>query len=441
MTKKIIFLGCCMLSFILRGQHSFSLEEAQSFGLQNNIEIQNAYLNVKHASKQMLETVSIGLPQIHAEAQWQNFPEVPTSLVPASQFDPNAPDDVYAEMQFGIPHTTTGSITASQLIFNGSYIVGLKAAKSFMNFAKISKDLTESQIKDSITTAYFNVLIAQESHEFLKNIVQVHKDIVTETEERYNNGFVEDIEVDRMAMVLAKMEMQYNNVQRQSEITEAYLKLIIGIPLTETVTLTDSLQYLLDTSVDFKLEKAQVKNRLEYQIADLNIELKKLDMRRYQTDKLPNIAAFASIGSSTMGSEFSAFEGNAKWYPNQLIGLKITLPIFDGLGGTARIQKARIKYEQAKNEKLLITQSLELAHLAAQSNYLNAISNLNHQENNLELSKKIYEKTMTKYKEGLVSSIELSQAGTDYLETNTDFSKSIHNLLISNMNYQRSLGK
>jgi len=244
-----------------------------------------------------------------------------------------------------------------------------------------------------------------------------------------------------MAMVLAKMEMQYNNVQRQSEITEAYLKLIIGIPLTETVTLTDSLQYLLDTSVDFKLEKAQVKNRLEYQIADLNIELKKLDMRRYQTDKLPNIAAFASIGSSTMGSEFSAFEGNAKWYPNQLIGLKITLPIFDGLGGTARIQKARIKYEQAKNEKLLITQSLELAHLAAQSNYLNAISNLNHQENNLELSKKIYEKTMTKYKEGLVSSIELSQAGTDYLETNTDFSKSIHNLLISNMNYQRSLGK
>ena len=385
MTKKIIFLGCCMLSFIIQGQHSFSLEEAQSVGLQNNLEIQNAYLDVKHASKQMLETVSIGLPQIHAEAQWQNFPEVPTSLVPASQFNPNAPDDVYTEMQFGIPHTTTGSITASQLIFNGSYIVGLKATRSFMNFAEISKDLTENQIKDSITTAYFNVLIAKENHEFLENIVQVHKDIVTETEERYSNGFLEDIEVDRMAMVLAKMEMQYNNVQRQSEIAEAYLKLIIGIPLSDSVTLTDSLQSILDSSVNFKLEKAQIKNRLEYQIADLNIELKKLDMRRYQTDKLPSVAAFASIGSSAMGSDFNAFEEDTKWYPNQLIGLKITLPIFDGLGGTARIQKARIKYEQAKNEKELLTQTLKLAHLAAQSNYLNAISNFNHQENNLVL--------------------------------------------------------
>jgi len=441
MTKKIIFLGFCLLSFIIRAQHSFSLEEAQNIGLENNLEIQNAYLNVKHASKQMLETVSVGLPQIHAEAQWQNFPEVPTSLVPASQFDPSAPDDVYTEMQFGIPHTTSGSITASQLIFSGSYIVGLKAAKSFMKFAEISKDLTEKQIKDSITTAYFNVLITKENYTFLKNIVEVHKDIVTETEERYSNGFLEDIEVDRMTMVLSTMEMQLNNVQRQTEIAEAYLKLIIGLPLSDSITLTESLQSILDASVSFNLGKSQIKNRLEYQIADLNIELKKLDMRRYQTEKLPRITAFASTGSSAMGSDFNAFEKEAKWYPNQLIGLKITFPIFDGLGGTARIQKARIKYEQAKNEKELISQSLELAHLAAQSHYLNAINNFKHQQSNLILAEKIYTKTTTKYKEGLVSSIELSQTGTEYLETSTNFSKSIHNLLISNLNYQRSLGK
>jgi outer membrane protein TolC len=173
----------------------------------------------------------------------------------------------------------------------------------------------------------------------------------------------------------------------------------------------------------------------------MNIKLKKLDMRRYQTDKLPTVAAFASVGSSAMGSDFNAFEKGTHWYPSQLIGLKITVPIFNGLGGTARIQKARVKYEQAKNDKNQLAESLELAYLTAQSNYLNAISNYNHQENNLVLSKKIYDKTLTKYNEGLVSSIELSQAGTEYLETNTNFSKSIYNLLISNLNYQRSLGK
>ena len=441
MNKRIIFTLCCLLNFFIQAQHNFTVQEAQDYGLNNNHDIKNAQLDVKHAAKQMLETISVGLPQINAEVEWQNFLEVPTSLVPASQFNPEAPDNIYTEMQFGIPHKTNASISASQLIFNGSYIVGLKAAKSFMNFAELSKDLTESQIKDSIATAYFNVLIAKENRDFLENIVVVHKDIVDEIETRYLNGFVEDLEVDRMSLVLSQMEMQYANVQRQTEIAEAYLKLIIGIPLEENLTLSDSLPKLLDSSVNFQLEEAQIQNRLEYQMADLKVKLKELDMRRYQTDKLPSVVAFAAFGSSAMGADFNAFEKEINWYPSQLIGLKISLPIFDGLGGMARIQQAHLKYEQAKNDKNQITESLELAFLASQSNYLNAISNYNHEQNNVILSKKIYDKTLAKYREGLVSSMELSEAGTDYLETSTNLSQSIYNLLINNLNYQRSLGK
>jgi len=441
MNKRIIFTLCCLLNFFIQAQHNFTVQEAQDYGLNNNHDIKNAQLDVKHAAKQMLETISVGLPQINAEVEWQNFIEVPTTLVPASQFNPEAPDNIYTEMQFGIPHKTNASISASQLIFNGSYIVGLKAAKSFMNFAELSKDLTESQIKDSIATAYFNVLIAKENRDFLENIVVVHKDIVDEIETRYLNGFVEDLEVDRMSLVLSQMEMQYANVQRQTEIAEAYLKLIIGIPLEENLTLSDSLPKLLDSSVNFQLEEAQIQNRLEYQMADLKVKLKELDMRRYQTDKLPSVVAFAAFGSSAMGADFNAFEKEINWYPSQLIGLKISLPIFDGLGGMARIQQAHLKYEQAKNDKNQITESLELAFLASQSNYLNAISNYNHEQNNVILSKKIYDKTLAKYREGLVSSMELSEAGTDYLETSTNLSQSIYNLLINNLNYQRSLGK
>ena len=441
MNKKSILSLLFLLSSISYAQSSLSLEEAQKYGLENNEEIKNAFLDVKHASKQLLETVSIGLPKINAELQWQNFLEVPTTLAPASQFNPNAPDDVYTEMQFGIPHTTNASISANQLIFSGSYIVGLKAARSFMNFAEIKKDLTENQIMDSIATAYFNVLIAEENHDFLEDIVEVHKDIVEETKARFENGFLEDIEVDRMALVLSQMEMQYYSAKRFMEISESYLKLLIGIPLDEALTLTDSLPSLLQQSVDFQLENTQIKNSLEYQIADVNTELKKLDMRRYQSEKLPTISAFASTGKSAMGADFNAFEENTHWYPSQMVGIHVAIPIFDGLGGEARIQKARIKYQQAKNERKQVEEGLKLAHLTAQSTYLTAISNYNHEENNLALSKKIYEKTLTKYHEGLVSSIELSEAGGDYLKTKTNFSTSIYNLLISNLNYQRSLGK
>ena len=442
MTKGIIsIIFCLTTSYYTQAQNVFSIKEAQEQALNNNYDIKNAQLDVEHASKKMQETLSVGLPQINADIEWQNFIEVPTTLVPASQFNPEAPDNIYTEMQFGIPHSTNASITASQLIFNGSYLVGLKAAKYFMKFAEARKNLTESQIKDSVATAYFNVLIAKENSDFIESIVHIHKDIVEEIQEKYLNGFVEDLEVDRMSLILSQMEMQYANTQRQTEIAEAYLKLIIGTPLEDEIILSDSLEQLLNASVNFKLEEAQIENRLEYKMADMKIRLKELDMRRHQSNYLPTVSAFASIGRNAMGVDFNAFEEDVNWYPSQLIGVKISLPIFDGLGGMAKTQQARLIYEQAKNDKNQITANLKLAFLASQSNYLNAISNYNHEQNNVILSKKIYNKTLEKYREGLVSSIELSEAGNDYLETSTNLSQSIYNLLINNLNYQRCLGK
>ena len=442
MTKGIISIAFCLItSYFTQAQNAFSIKQAQEHALNNNYDIKNAQLDVEHASKKMQETLSVGLPQINADIEWQNFIEVPTTLVPASQFNPEAPDNIYTEMQFGIPHSTNASITASQLIFNGSYLVGLKAAKYFMKFAEARKNLTESQIKDSVVTAYFNVLIAKENSDFIEQIVHIHKDIVDEIQEKYLNGFVEDLEVDRMSLILSQMEMQYANTQRQTEIAEAYLKLIIGSPLEDEIILSDSLEQLLNASVNFKLEEAQIENRLEYKMADMKIRLKELDMRRHQSNYLPTVSAFASIGRNAMGVDFNAFEEDVNWYPSQLVGVKISLPIFDGLGGMAKTQQARLIYEQAKNDKNQITANLKLAFLASQSNYLNAISNYNHEQNNVILSKKIYDKTLEKYREGLVSSIELSEAGSDYLERSTNLSQSIYNLLINNLNYQRCLGK
>ena len=112
-----------------------------------------------------------------------------------------------------------------------------------MKFAKTRKNLTESQIKDSVATAYFNVLIAKENNDFIEKIVRIHKDIVDEIQEKYFNGFVEDLEVDRMSLILSQMEMQYANTQRQTEIAETYLKLVIGIPLEDEIILSDSWTY------------------------------------------------------------------------------------------------------------------------------------------------------------------------------------------------------
>ena len=440
MITKIIKCICLLFCTGLQAQHTFSVKEAQDFGLQNNYEVKNAGLEVGIASKLMKETIATGLPQINAEAMWQKFLTVPTTLAPGDAFGSDISEE-YLELQFGVPHTTSLAVTVNQQIFNGSYIVGIKAAKSFMNFSRMRKDLTERQIEDSIATAYYNVLLTKENQAFLKTLVEAHKTIVAEITAKYNAGFVEDLEVNRMELVLSKMKMQYANMYQRADLSETYLKLILGVPLDDTITLSDSLPDLLKNSISFNLEESKIKQRIEYQMAEMNVTLKKLDLQRYQANKLPSIVAFGSINTSSMGNDFNAFESNSNWYPSQLIGLKLSIPIFDGFGGTARIQKARLIWEQAKNDQSQTQERLTLAYLSAQSEFISAISDYNHQENNLALSKKIYEKTLAKYKEGLISSLELSQAGTEYLNTNTNFSKNIYDLLIKNLNYQRSLGK
>ncbi len=430
-----------LLGLQLYGQHSFSLEEAQEYGLFHNKNIKKSSLVFEYAHKQLKETIAAGLPQINSEIKWQQFLEVPTTLVPASQFMPGAPSDQYTETQFGIPHTTSASITASQMIFNGGYVVALKAAKSFIQFAEIRHSLTLNQISDSISTAYFKSLIAKKNEQFLKYMVNVHQGLLNEVKIQYDLGFVEDIETDKMALTLSQIIMNYNQSIRQSNLSETYLKLMLGIDLDENIFLEDSLHLLLENCADISLEESNIQNTLEYQMAELNEKLKYWDVKRYQTDKLPSISAFASIGTSAMGVDFTPLDASTKWYPNEFIGISMSIPIFDGLGGKSRIQKAIIEREIANLQKENTKQNLKLAHLNAKSNYLFAQQSLKHQGNNILISEKIYQKTRLKYREGITSSTELTRIASEYLEHQTNHSKQIFNLLVSHLNYKRSIGK
>ena len=147
----LFFLFCGTLS----AQHRFSLKQAQTHAMQHNKEMKNARLDVSYAKKQVLETTAIGLPHVSAEAQWQQFLEIPTTLVPAQMFDPNADPDDFSELQFGTEHNASATLNASQLLFDGSYIVGLKAASTFKKMAQQSLQLTEQQLKDNIALAYW----------------------------------------------------------------------------------------------------------------------------------------------------------------------------------------------------------------------------------------------------------------------------------------------
>ena len=400
MRNKLLLLFT-LVAFSASAQHQLSVQEAQILGLQNNINVKNAKLDVALAKKKVMETIAMGLPKINGEVNWQQFLEIPTTVVPANMFVPTAPEGQYTELQFGTEHNSTATLSASQLLFDGSYIVGLKASKIYSSLSQQSLQLTEQQIQDSIAAAYYNVLVAEQRKDFLQLIAEIHQGILDEVQARYDLGMVEDLDVDRMALTLSNMKIQSENMDRMTEVAYLYLKLILGIPLEETLVLSDSLPALLSQNQNLKIQEPNIENRLELQLAETQTRLMKLDLRRYQSQFLPSISAFGSYSENAFRDEFNFFdEGN--WYPTKVIGLKATMNIFDGFSRVAKVQQAKIKLQQAKNNRAQVAESLSLAHKVALSNYLTALHTQKQKTENLELSKKIYLKTMAKYREGLV---------------------------------------
>ena len=260
--KINLLLIAILLPFTSSAQQHLSVIEAQELGLQNNIKVKNAKLDLSLAKKKILETIAIGLPKINGEVNWQQFLEIPTTVVPANMFVPTAPEGEYVELQFGTEHNSTASITASQLLFDGSYIVGLKASTIYKSLSQQSLQLTEQQIQDSIAAAYYNVLVAEERKDFLKLIAEIHQGILDEVKARYDLGMVEDLDVDRMALTFSNMEIQSENMERMTEVAYLYLKLILGIPLEEELVLTDSLPTLLSQNQTLKIQEPNIENRL-----------------------------------------------------------------------------------------------------------------------------------------------------------------------------------
>ena len=433
----LIFLSS-LTSF---AQQKISLVQAQELAFQYNKSIKNATLDVELAKKKVLETVSMGLPNVKGEVSGINNLELPTQLIPSSFFNSNASEDEFLELKFGTQYNATATLSASQLIFDGTYLVGVKASSIYKKLSQQSLELTTQQIQDSVSAAYYTILVNKERERFLKTIVDVHKDVLNEISAKYEQGFVEDLDVDRMTLLLSSFDTQYENMRLVSDLSELYFKLIVGISLDDEILLTDSLTGFLKNNSNFKLEQPMIEKRLEYQLALTQLELNKLDLKRHQASRLPMIVAFGTYSKNAMRNEFDFIDEVGNWYPSKVVGVKATMNLFGGFSTYAKIQQAKINFEKSKNEKHNIDQALILSYKVAESNYLRAHREQENKSTSLNISERIYIKTLAKFREGLVSSIELSQSGADYMEAHKDNVESIYNLLIAKMNYHRTIGK
>lgn len=442
--RLILLLGFCLLfsnnSLVSQSLETFTLEDAQNYALTHNLNMKIKQTDIDIAKEQVNETRAIGLPNVSGGLNYQHFVQLPVSLVPAIFFNPMAPEGEFAELKFGTKNNLAASLEASQLLFNGSYLVALEASKTFVNLSEQNLQQAEIDLKYSVTQSYYNALIAKEQVKLLEMNTENLSKILFETEELNKSGFVEEMDVDRLRLTLNNLKTQIFSAERGAELALNALKFQMGMEDTTSIELSESLQDIVAGLEEMAVDESfSPENRPEYRLLDQQERLNELDIKNYRWQRLPNLAAFASYQQQFQNDGFDVFDGDF-WFPTFVVGLQLNVPIFQGLGKNAQIKQRELMAVQLRDGKDLLKQSFNLEITQAKTNFTNALEQMKSQEENIKLAQKIYDTAIIKYNEGLGSSLEVNSAESSLFETQGLYVQSLLNLVIAKTNLDKALG-
>ncbi len=405
--------------------YKFTLDQAVEFALENNYNAINAGRDLRDAEKQKWETIATGLPQISGDISYQNQLKQQVSLIPA-EFGGGEPG-TFIPIVFGQPQTARATATLKQQLFDGSYIVGIQAAKTFLKYSQNNKEKTDLEIRKSIVEAYGNVLLAQESISILnKNKANLEQNLM-ETQKLYENGLGEEESVEQLQITLSSIDNQLKNSVRLQEITLQMLNLMLGLDINTPTQLMENLNDLAQQQIrpdlletDFVLD-----NNVDFKIATNLFQQRELELKLQKSMALPTLNAFINYGSTAYSDSFNFLSKEADWFDASVVGVDLHIPIFSSLGRSAKTQRAKIAVDKAKTQLLETQQNLNLQYKTAKSNYLFSIEEYTTAKENLGLAERIERKNQIKYEEGLASSFELRQAQTQLYNAQQEYLQSM----------------
>lgn len=408
--KKLILvcISTCFFATIYAQEKTqqLSLKEAITYALKNSYGVKAAQNDILLAQKKVWETTTIGLPQITGALGYQNFLQQPVTL---ADFDQDGTDDPFV---FGTKQNMNASVTMNQLLFDGSYIVGLQAAKTYLKISEQATEKTAMRAKEAVINAYGNVLVTENSILVLEGNIEVLQQNYTATKEIYKNGFNEEEDVEQLEITLGNLKNQLNSISRMKSIAYQMLNLAMGNEIGSKIILTDTLDSLTKENISMALisQDFKVSNHIDFKISENDRETKRLMMRLEQSKGLPTLTAFLNFGAQANSDSFTFLNGNQRWYDSSLLGVNLSIPIFTSFGGAAKIAQAKIALDTADLRLIETKQRLSLQAQKTKNDYQVSIENYQTSKKNVHLAERIEKKQRVKFFEGISSSFDLLQA-------------------------------
>lgn len=432
----ILATGSSRLSAQEEAPPVFSLKAAVDYAMSNNNAIRNAQVDILDAEQNVKERLSTGLPQINGSLDFNHFLKVPVLPLPEAfaMGDPNAPTSI----AFQLKNSLTAGIAARSMLFDGSFFVGLRAARASGDYYNLQLENTQRTVRSQVTRAYFPVLLLKTNTIILdRNISNLEK-LLEETNAQYEAGFVEQLDVDRLVLSLNNLRSQRDQVGIQAENALRALKFTLNYPIDEPLRVEDDLDKLeTDIEVAALTSDIPFQQRPEIRLLDKTIELQGLNEELQKAAYLPTVYATISGQYQFQGDSFS----DGFWAPTVVLGLSASVPIYDFGGRKARVERAKLATQKVINQRNDAQRSVQLEVLNARATFTANNDRLAVTKSNLELAQRIYDVTQVKYREGVGSSIEIVQAEQALYESQANYLNALYETLVAKEDLFLALGR
>ena len=417
--KSSVFIATIMSgNFALFAQDtalSLSLDKAIEYAIQNNKVIQNSRFSYQASKEKIRETTAAGLPQVSASTDYNNFLGAEAEL----RLSESAPPAI---IEFN--PTSNFKFNVNQLVFSGSYYVGLQLSKLASQMSEMSSQKSELDVKEQVTRAYYLILISEKT---LK-IIETNKDnslvIFEKTKNLANAGILEKTEVSKLSVMVTSVENAQKAAERQLEMSYNLLRFQLGVNAGTTVKLITSLDELSHQS---KFESAlvspfKIENNTDFKIVFMQEKMKKSQVSLERASYLPSLVAYYSYTEKLLKPKFDMT-------PKNVVGLNLSIPVFSSGLRHSKISQAKINLRIAENSKELVNQQLSIQEKQLRFNLNNLLEQFQNQKINIDIAKEVLDNMNLKFQQGIISSLELTSANNNYLSAESSYLNTLFQLL------------
>lgn len=416
--------------------HEFSLAQAIDYASKNSAYVKNALLDYQIQVQSNRATTSQALPQVTGNLGITDYLQIPTTLIPGEFI---GQPGTYIPVKFGLQWNSTGGITLQQVIFDGQVFVGLQARRASLDFYRKRQEVTEQMIRANINKIYYQLLISKWQMDQIDANIASQDSLLHSYTEMFKNGFAEQLDVDKANVQLANLQTQ--KIQTQFSITNGYmgLKVLMGMPVQDSLRLTDSLTY--DMVRDAVLsDNYKYADRKDYQLLQINRELNDYNIKRYKKEYLPTAKLNANYSQNQYVNKFDLGAKNT-WFPSTYVGVAVNIPIFDGFYKDANIKQARLQRMQTENDMDSLKIRIDNDVKVAQIRFNSALATLDFQKKNMDLAHKVYDQTRKKFEQGLGSNTEITQAFADEQTAQANYFNALYEAIAARVDYLNAIGK